>query len=155
MATEIHSLLQGFDIYYVMKHLLKQLLYRKVGLETALNYRSALNDNAKKDTTSEKRLLMDIHALEESFAAGELSTLGFLRAQQNPGRPHDKGYGQVAVAGHRVNYFEQIGSTNAGWTTLAIRKTKHNECKLSLTPNDSYEKHLMLVNDLGRENNIP
>lgn len=103
LASEIHSLEHVFDILYVVKHLLEQLLNRKLELETYVDSISAFEVILNQVKTFQKRLLIDIHALREFYAAGRIFEIGMATWATKTRRPHVEGYGQVAVVAHRHN----------------------------------------------------
>lgn len=84
MASELHSLTMGFDNAYVVQHLLMEITGRLLEIEAYIDSKTVFDVVAKQGRTGEKRLAIDVSALRESYACGELARLGWIQGKTNP-----------------------------------------------------------------------
>lgn len=84
LAAEIHALVLAYDHAYVIRHTLIEILGRNVKLEAYVDSRSVFDVIAKDGNTTEKRLQIDIYALRQSYADGELDQIGWIPGTSNP-----------------------------------------------------------------------
>ena len=83
MAAEIHALVYGFDNAYVARDMLEELLAKQVHIDSYVESRALFYVVTKNSSTLEKRLQIDVFALRESHARGELRYLAWVLGDQN------------------------------------------------------------------------
>lgn len=71
MAAEDHALILGFYQAFVTPDLLRELIGRPIDIAAVLNSKTLFYIVAKDGTKTERRLLIAIWALRESYARGE------------------------------------------------------------------------------------
>lgn len=76
MAAEVQGLVLGFDYAFVIRQLLFEILGRKICLEAFVDSKTLFNVVGKDGATTDRRIQIDIYALRESYAKGELSRTG-------------------------------------------------------------------------------
>jgi hypothetical protein len=91
MAAELLALVYGFDIGYVIKKLLSEVLGHDLPLDAYTDSRTVFNTIAKLGPTMEKRLQIDASSLRESHARGEFRTLAWIPGHENPADALTKG----------------------------------------------------------------
>lgn len=84
LDAEIHGLVLGFDYAVVIQHLISRLLGKSIEREAFVDSKTLFKVVAKDRSTSEKRLMIDISALKQSYESGELSRLGWIMGVENP-----------------------------------------------------------------------
>lgn len=83
MAAEVHALLYGFDNAYFGKHMMEEILGKRIEIDGYVYSRTVFNVIAKNSSTLEKRLQIDIHAMRESHTKGDLRYLAWIPGSQN------------------------------------------------------------------------
>lgn len=84
MAAELHALVLAFDFGFVIREMVAEVLQRDVAIEALVDSKTVFDVVAKDAKTSERRLQIDVHALRESYARGELTRLGWIPGNKNP-----------------------------------------------------------------------
>ena len=84
MAAEVIALVLGYDVAFVVKDLVEEILGREVKLEVMIDSRTVFNVIAKDGQTAEKRLQIDVLALRQSYDAGELEQFSWIPGSVNP-----------------------------------------------------------------------
>lgn len=83
MASELQALVLGFDYSLIVRSLLEEMLRRAVPLEDYLYIKTVFDVVDKDGSTTEKRLQIDVLSLRESYARGEVTTLGWVPGNLN------------------------------------------------------------------------
>lgn len=84
LAAEVHGLLLGFDFGLLVKDLLEEILGRTLLMEAMVDSWTLFSVIAKDAPTTERRLQIDVAALRESYAKGELHRIGWIPGLANP-----------------------------------------------------------------------
>lgn len=83
LAPELHALIYGFDQAYLAQHILQTVLSREIAVDAYVDSRTVFNIVAKASPTLEKRLQIDVHALQQSHERGELRYLAWIPGTEN------------------------------------------------------------------------
>ena len=93
MAAELYTIMNGFDTAAALKVLLDQL-EPNVGADNSLksavpmviyaDSRSLYNSFISLNTTTEKRLLIDLHFLRQVYERWEIAEVRWIPTEQNP-----------------------------------------------------------------------
>lgn len=67
MVAEVHGLLLGFDQTFALRYMLTEMIDRTVDTFSYVNSRTLFDIVVKDGTTTEKRLLIYIWSLRESY----------------------------------------------------------------------------------------
>lgn len=78
------ALADGFDIAYSLKHDLQKLMGKRVPITLFTDSLSLFDTITKATTTLEKRLMIDVENVKETYVKHELEKLGYVRSQHNP-----------------------------------------------------------------------
>ena len=84
MAAEVMALVLGYDVAFVVKDLVEEILGREIKLEVMIDSRTVFNVIAKDGQTVEKRLQIDVLALRQSYDVGELEKFSWIPGSANP-----------------------------------------------------------------------
>lgn len=83
MAAEVHALIYGFDNAYLARDILQEILEKEINIDGYVEYKTVFNVIAKSGSTLEKRLQIDVFAMCESHARGELRYPAWIPGTQN------------------------------------------------------------------------
>ncbi len=72
MAAELMAFVYGFDSSYIVKHTLDEGLGRNIPKHTFVESTTVFNIAAKRATTLEKRLQIDVNGIRQSHKNSEL-----------------------------------------------------------------------------------
>lgn len=128
LAAEMHGLSLGFDYAYTIKTLLEEILKRAVDMEALVGSKTLFNVIAKDAATTERRLQIDALALKESYAAGELSRVGWIPGTTNPADPLTKCVLSTTSPLYKVMSTNNFEANPCGWAS-AQREKKLSECQ--------------------------
>lgn len=119
MASELHALVAGFDAAFWLCDLVNQILGRDIPIEAYVDSKTVFDVVAKDGVTTEKRLEIDIHALREAYANGEISRLGWLPGGQNAADGLTKDLGKLTTKSPLWNVLhdKSFGIHAQGWVT--------------------------------------
>ena len=84
LGAEIYAFADAFDYAYVIRHDLEEIMEQKVPLQMLTDSRSLFDVIVKNSTTSERRLMIDIKDVRESYEHQLISNVGFVRSEDNP-----------------------------------------------------------------------
>lgn len=84
MASEIHALVLWFDRDISIRHLIQEILVRAVEVQVYVDSKTVFDVIAKDGQTNERSLQIDICALQETYANGEVTKLGWIPGESNP-----------------------------------------------------------------------
>ena len=83
MAAELHALLYGFDNSYMAQSMLQDVLGQEICIDAYVDSQTVFYVVAKHSSTLEKRLRIDVHALRQSYATGELRYMTWIPGIEN------------------------------------------------------------------------
>ena len=84
LGGEVYAFADGMDIGLTLKHDLENILGRPIGLQMCTDSKTLFDVVTKNTTTTEKRLMIDIKAVRESYERMELSDVAWIRSENNP-----------------------------------------------------------------------
>lgn len=84
LAAELLAMMHGFDISSTIRLAVNCIMDRKVSLELYTDSRSLYDCLVSINTTSEKRLLIDLSLLRECYERREISQVLWIPTHQNP-----------------------------------------------------------------------
>ena len=84
LGAEVYAFADAFDYVYVMKHDLEQILDKRIPLQMFTDSKSLFDVIVKNSTTAERRLMIDIKDVRESYEQLKISNVGFVRSEDNP-----------------------------------------------------------------------
>jgi len=115
MAAELHALIYGFDNAYLVRDILEEVLQQKIEIDGYLDSRTVFNVVAKSSSTLEKRLQIDVHALRESHAKGELRYLAWIPGTENVADGLTKGLVDASHPLWKLIKSNEISVQPQGW----------------------------------------
>lgn len=77
ISAEIHALILGFDQAYDIRDLLTELIGKEVEIVSYVDRKTLFYKVAKDCTTAERRLLIDIFKIKESYTRGVLKRISY------------------------------------------------------------------------------
>ena len=83
ISAEVIAFADIFDGVFVIRSQVEQALHRSVALHRLTDSNSLFDITCKGSRTSEKRIMLDIHATRQSYQNQEISNTGFVRSTQN------------------------------------------------------------------------
>jgi hypothetical protein len=84
LAAEIFAMLDGFDIGFVLKVWMGRIFNRTLELHILTDSRTGFHAVTTLVTTKEKRLMLDLHQLRESYERRELTKITWITGNSNP-----------------------------------------------------------------------
>eukprot|EP00171_Calliarthron_tuberculosum_P023237 IDg23237t1 len=90
LAAEIYALSACFDFCFTFAHDLANILGKKIPIFLFTDSKSIFDTITKLSSVSEKRLLIDISSLRQSYSSGEISNIGHILSEFNPADPLTK-----------------------------------------------------------------
>jgi ribonuclease HI len=84
MAAELFALINAFDVGLALQNLASEILGRKISINVFTDSQTAWDSVTSLCSTTEKRLLIDIYGLRESYRTGELQNLCRIDTRFNP-----------------------------------------------------------------------
>ena len=106
LASEIYGLVSGFDVAYVlattMNKVFDQISLPPIPLIVCTDSLSLYECLVKLGTTKEKRLMIDIMALRESYERREITEVRWIHGEDNPADAMTKASGNKALE-HFIN----------------------------------------------------
>lgn len=73
MAAELHALILGFDLAYINREMMMEILGRGIPIEAYVDSRTVFDDITKDVRTTGRRLRIDVAAFNESCIRGYLA----------------------------------------------------------------------------------
>jgi hypothetical protein len=83
MAAELHGLVLGFDNAFSVREMVSEILGRKIPIDAYVDSKTVFDTVTKLGATLEKRLQIDVAALQESHLKGELRSLHWIPSAEN------------------------------------------------------------------------
>ncbi len=84
LSSELYAMVHGFDQTYVIKATLEQFMNRGVPLHIFTDSKSLFDSLTTLNSTTEKRLLIDLSMLRESYEKHEIAEVFWIPGGQNP-----------------------------------------------------------------------
>ena len=84
LASELYAMVLGFDQSYVIKQTIESFLGRKIPLHVFTDSKSLFDSLTSLNTTTEKRLLIDLSLLRECYERNEIAEVFWIPGDQNP-----------------------------------------------------------------------
>lgn len=84
LAAELYALVHGFDAAATIKSTLESILKMKIPLIVCTDSRSLYDCLVKLGTTREKRLMIDLMCLRQSYENREITEIRWIKGQTNP-----------------------------------------------------------------------
>jgi len=84
LAAELYAMAHGFDLAIAMKAAIDDMLERPMPLAMYTDSKSLYDSLVSLNTVTEKRLLIDLRVLRESYERRELADVFWIPAEQNP-----------------------------------------------------------------------
>jgi ribonuclease HI len=84
MAAELYALVHAVDTAFLLRYLVSKMLSRRVALRAYTDSKTVFDCVTKLIPTSEKRLLIDLYGLRQSYERRELDALSWISGEHNP-----------------------------------------------------------------------
>jgi hypothetical protein len=84
LGGEFMAFADGIDMTIMLKHDMEQVICQNIPIHAFTDLLSLFDVISRSNTTSEKRLLIDITAAKEAYKEGTIDTIGFIRTNFNP-----------------------------------------------------------------------
>lgn len=84
LGSEIYAFADGFDYAYGLKADLELMIKKIVPITILTDSKCLFDIITKSSTTSEKRLMIDLAAINEAYKLHEISKIGHISTQKNP-----------------------------------------------------------------------
>ena len=84
LSAEVIVLPDLFDDALALKSQIEHALQHTVPVHLLTDSKSLFNIISKGSRTSEKRIMLDVHATREGYKSKETSNIGFVRSSENP-----------------------------------------------------------------------
>ena len=114
LAAELYAVASGFDMEFSFAHTFAQILGRKLKLRVFTDSRTLFDSIITFCTMTEKRLLIDIAFIRQSYREGELEDLGWIRSDDNAADALTKD--KVDIALHRILRTHKVKVNVQQWT---------------------------------------
>lgn len=83
LASELDAMVHGFDKTYVIKVAIEMLLGRAVPLRIYIDSQSSFDSLRKLNTATEKRLIIDLSMLRDSYELRDIADVLWIPSGQN------------------------------------------------------------------------
>ena len=90
LGAEVYAFADAFDYAYVIRHDLEEILNQCIPLQIMTDSRSLFDVIVRNSTTSDRRLMIDIKDVRESYESQKISHVGFVRSEDNPANAFTK-----------------------------------------------------------------
>lgn len=97
LPAEVIAFADVFDDAYALRSQLEQIMQRAVPLQLLTDSKSLFDIISKGSRTSEKRIMLDIHAARQAYKSREISIIGSVRSSDNMADVLTKGKIQKAL----------------------------------------------------------
>ena len=81
LGAEVYAFADAFDYAYVIRHDLEEILNQCIPLQIMTDSRSLFDVIVRNSTTSDRRLMIDIKDVRESYESQKISHVGFVRSK--------------------------------------------------------------------------
>lgn len=113
LAAELFSMVHAFDISTTMRLTLNMVFNRLVPLKLYTDSKSLYDSLVRINSTTEKRLLVDLHMLRQSYERREISDVYWIPTGQNPADALTKEKPSLAL--HKLMSSNQLTLTPNAW----------------------------------------
>lgn len=83
VAGEVHTLVHAVGIEMLLREALDEVLLWGMNLEACVDIITLVNNVTKKSTTAERRLLVDVFAVNECYQKAEMKEIGWIQQKEN------------------------------------------------------------------------
>ena len=128
LAAEVHGLVLAFDHSFIIQDMIKEILGRTLDVEAYVDSKTLFDVVAKNSNTTEKRLQIDIFALKESYAKGELRKLTWIPGNNNPADALTKPILTATSPLWRLMKDNKLDTEALGWANSVTHKPQSLEC---------------------------
>lgn len=97
LASELYAMAHGFDIGAAIKATVEQILQIELPLVLCTNSRSLYDCLVKLGTTQEKRLMIDVMCLRQSYERREITEVKWIDGDSNPADSMTKSKASTAL----------------------------------------------------------
>ena len=97
LASELYAMAHGFDIGAVLKATLFRVLQYDVPMVICTDSKSLYESLVKLSTTNEKRLIIDIMSLRQSYERREITEVRWIKGDNNPADSMTKAKASTAL----------------------------------------------------------
>jgi hypothetical protein len=126
IASELYAMVHGFDTTCVLKDTLDKIMQRETPIIICIDSPSLYECLVKLGTTYEKRLMIDIMAIRQSYERREIAEIIWITGDSNPADSMTKHAGNTALA--RIIETNKIDIQAAAWVERMGGK-EHREDK--------------------------
>jgi hypothetical protein len=84
LAGEMYALTHAFDIAYTLRHTLEKYVKAHIPVRAFTDSQSLFDCVTKLSTTLEKRLMIDLYGLRQSYERRELTSIAWIPGGENP-----------------------------------------------------------------------
>jgi hypothetical protein len=78
LAVELYAMINDFDVEAVIKSIIERMLHISLSLMLLTNFRSLFDCLIKLDTTAEKRLMIDLMCLRQSYERRQIAEIRWI-----------------------------------------------------------------------------
>lgn len=118
MASEVQALVLSIDQAFEIRHLTEEILGCKVELHAFIDSKTIFYIIGKDSQTHERRIPIDICALQESYAKVELTTLGWIPEGRKPADALVKKHVSISTPLCTLITNNIIDLTPQGWASV-------------------------------------
>lgn len=83
MSGEMYAFLRGFDRCFILRHDLELILQQQLNIYIFTDSKQVFDCITKSSPTTERRLMIDIHAAKDSYDSFEIANVALIRSDQN------------------------------------------------------------------------
>jgi hypothetical protein len=84
LAAELYAMINGFDVEAIIKSIIERMLHISLPLILLTDSKSLFDCLIKLDTTSEKRLMIDLMCLRQFYERREIAEIRWIDEDSNP-----------------------------------------------------------------------
>lgn len=128
MAAEVQSLVLGFDLVFVLKGPIEEILRKTINLEALIKSKALFNIIAKNFQTAELWLQIDELYLRNSYKIEELDHLVWISRNINPADPQTKSVTNPNSTLYKKMKTNKFHMKPEGWAISHARKGL--ECRI-------------------------
>lgn len=138
LGVETYAFADTFDAVFTFQDELKHILCRKVAIAILTNLVTLLNIIIKSSRNTERRLMIDLNTVKQTYKRKEIHDIGWIKATENLVDAFIK-----ATTNATLETLLETGQLNWNFLQWVIRKRKHKahdlrELKFTSEMNDRY-----------------
>jgi hypothetical protein len=84
LAAELYAMINDFDVEAIIKSIIERMLHISLSLILLTNFKSLFDCLIKLDTIAEKRLMIDLMCLRQSYEMREIAEIRWIDGDSNP-----------------------------------------------------------------------